>query len=243
VTRPEYYDDCVDLIITGARQAAVTAEAAIPAQRREEKAPNAPLPAPPMAGPPVLAIGEDAVRQMITHAMANGGAGNVERIVAAKRQIEALPINRNVEPGPHQRARAANERGLRAFRDGQLGEAVQAFQSAYQLAPTDVEIVNNFGFAYLWNQDPEAAEPWLLLALVLAPGRVNAWVNLGEAYAKQGQRSMAIACMANGYRFSRNPAATRQFLQTLVDDEKQDPDIREAARQTLQLNIGQVGRE
>ena len=46
---------------------------------------------------------------------------------------------------------------------------------------TDVEIVNNFGFAYLWNQDPEAAEPWLLLALVLAPGRVNAWVNLGEA--------------------------------------------------------------
>ena len=54
---------------------------------------------------------------------------------------------------------------------------------------------------------------------------------------------MAIACLANGYRFSRNPDATRQFLQTLADDEEQDPAIREAARQTLQLSIGQVGRE
>jgi Flp pilus assembly protein TadD len=132
---------------------------------------------------------------------------------------------------------------LRAFREGQLEEAVQAFQAAHQFAPTDVEIVNNFGFAYLWNQDPEAAEPWLLLALVLAPERVNAWVNLGEAYAKQGQRSMAIACMANGYRFSRNQAATRQFLQTLADDENQDPEIRKAARRTLQLPLGQAGKD
>jgi len=120
---------------------------------------------------------------------------------------------------------------------------VQAFQSAYQFAPTEVEIVNNFGVVYLWSQDPEAAGPWLLLALVLAPERVNAWVNLGEAYAKQGQRSMAIACMANGYRFSSNQAATRQFLRTLADDEHQDPEIREAARQTLQLPLGQAGKD
>ena len=243
VTRPEYYDDCVDLTITGARQAEITAEVTTPAQRPQAKAPGVPVPAPPMAGPPALAAGEDAVRQMITYAMAGGGAGDVEGIMAAMRRIEALPLDRSVEPGAHQRARAANERGLRAFRDGQLGDAVQAFQSAYQLAPTDVEIVNNFGFAYLWSQDPEAAEPWLLLALVLAPERVNAWVNLGEAYAKQGKPSMAIACMANGYRFSRNQGATRQFLQTLASDEKQDPEIREAARQTLQLLLGQTGKD
>jgi Tfp pilus assembly protein PilF len=243
VTRPEYYDDCVDLTITGAQRAGVTAEVTAPAQRPEAKTPRVSLSAPPMAGPPALAAGEDAVRQMITHAMAHGGAGDVEGIMAAKRQIEALRLDQRVEPAARQRARAANERGLRAFRDGQLGDAVQAFQSAYQLAPTDVEIVNNFGFAYLWSQDPEAAEPWLLLALVLAPERVNAWVNLGEAYAKQGKRNMAIACMANGYRFSKYPGATRQFLQTLAGDEKQDPEIREAARQTLQLPLAQTGKE
>jgi hypothetical protein len=238
VTRPEYYDECVDVTILGARQAAVTAETTASAPRRDDKAQGIPLPAPPMAGPSVLAAGEDAVREMITHAMARGGAGEIEGIAAAKRRIEALPLNRYLEPSTHQRARAANERGLRAYREGRLEDAVQAFQSAYQLAPTDAEIVNNFGFAYLWNRDPEAAEPWLLLALVLAPGRVNAWVNLGEAYAKQGQPSMAVACMANGYRFSRNQAATWKFLQTLADDEKQDAVVREAARQTLQLPFG-----
>src|SRR5919202_1943591 len=98
-TRPDYYDECVDLTITGARQAAVTAEADTSERRREDEAPGAPLPAPPMAGPPVLAAGEDAVRRMISYAMADGGAGDVEGIMAAERQIEALPLDRHVEPG------------------------------------------------------------------------------------------------------------------------------------------------
>ena len=101
--------------------------------------------------------------------------------------------------------------------------------------------VLNFGYAYLRHHDPEAAEPWLLLALVLAPGRVNAWVNLGQAYAKQGQRSKAVACLANGYRFSKNQAATRQFLHKLAEDE--DDEVREAARQTLQLPLVQAGKD
>ena len=190
-----------------------------------------------------MAAGEDAVRQLISYAMANGGAGNAQAIMAVKRHIEALPLNRDVEPGAHQRARAANDRGLNVLHEGRMAEAVQAFQAAYQLAPADVEIVNNFGYAYLRNHDPGAAEPWLLLALVLSPGRVNAWVNLGQAYAKQGQHSMAVACLANGYRFSRNQTATRQFLQKLADDEDEDAAVREAARQTLQLPLVQAAKD
>ena len=40
-----------------------------------------------------------------------------------------------------------------------------------------------------------------------------------------------------------DPKATRQFLQTLADDDKQDPEIREAARQTLQLPLAQTGKD
>jgi Flp pilus assembly protein TadD len=69
--------------------------------------------------------------------------------MAVKRRIEALPLDRHVEPGARQRARAANEHGLLVLREGNMAEAVQAFQTAYQLAPTDVEIANNFGCAYL----------------------------------------------------------------------------------------------
>jgi Flp pilus assembly protein TadD len=234
INRPEYYDDCVDLTIAGAHQATVTAESPPAPQRREEHASGSSL-----AGSPVLATGEGAVRQLI--AMADAGSGNAEALMAVKRQIEALPLNRHVDPGAHERARAANERGLQTLREGHMAEAVQAFQAAYQLAPTDVEIVNNFGYAYLRNHDPEAAEPWLLLALVLAPGRVNAWVNLGQAYAKQGRHGMAVACLANGYRFSRNQPATRQFLQKLAEDE--DEEVREAARQALQLPLLQAGKD
>ena len=240
VTRPEYYDNCADLTITGAHQAPVTTASPIGPQRPEDQGPDVPHPAPPVAGPPAVATGEDAVRQLITYAMADGGKGDAEAILAVKRQIEALPLNRHVEPGVHQRARAANERGLHVLREGNMAEAVQAFQTAYELAPTDVEIVNNFGYAYLRHHDPEAAEPWLLLALVLAPERVNAWVNLGQAYAKQGQHNMAVACLANGYRFSKNQTATRQFLQKLAEDGDEDEAVRKAARQTLQLPLVQA---
>jgi hypothetical protein len=243
ITRPEYYDECADIIITGAHQAVVMAESRVGPPRPVDQAADVSRPAPPLAGPPALATGEDAVRQLISYAMADGGAGNAEAIIAAKRHIEALPLNRDVEPGAHQRARAANDRGLNVLRDGHMADAVQAFQAAYQLAPTDVEIVNNFGYAYLRQHDPGAAEPWLLLALVLAPGRVNAWVNLGQAYAEQGQHSIAVACLANGYRFSKNQTATRQFLQKLADDEDQDEAVRNAVRDTLRLPFVRAAKD
>ena len=133
----------MDLTIIGAHQATVMAASPPGPQRREDQVPGAVLPAPPMAGPPALASGEDAVRQMILAAMADGGGGNAKAILTGKHQLEALPLNRHVEPSAHQRARAANERGLHALREGHMAEAVQAFQAAYHLAPTDVEIVNN----------------------------------------------------------------------------------------------------
>lgn len=133
VTHPEYYDECADLRIIGARQVqpAVTAQSPMKPQRREEQAPDAPRPAPPMAGPAALATGEDLVRQLISYAMADAGVGNTEAIMTLKRQLEALPLNRHVEPGAYQRARAANERGLQILREGRFQEAVQAFHSAY----------------------------------------------------------------------------------------------------------------
>jgi Flp pilus assembly protein TadD len=240
ITRPEYYNDCADLTITGAHQATVTAESPTGSP---DQAPGASRPEPPLGEPPALAAGEDAVRQLISYALADGGAGNAEAIMAVRRHIEALPLNRNIEPGAHQRARAANDRGLELLHEGHMAEAVQAFQAAHQLAPTDVEIVNNFGYAYLQDHDPGAAEPWLLLALVLSPGRVNAWVNLGQAYAKQGEHSIAVACLANGYRFSKNQTATHQFLQKLADDEDQEAAVRKAARQTLQLPLVQAAKD
>jgi Tfp pilus assembly protein PilF len=243
VTRPEYYDNCADLIIIGAHQASILTASPMGPPLPTDQGPSASQPAPLVAAPPALASGEDAVRQMIAYAMIDGGNGNAEAIMALKRQIKALPLNRHVEPVAHLRARIANEHGLLVLREGDMAEAVQAFKTAYELAPADAEIVNNFGYAYLRNHDPEAAEAWLLLTLVLAPERVNGWVNLGQAYAKQGQLDMAVACLANGYRFSKNQTATRQFLSKLAENEDEDEQVRKAARQTLQLSLLQTGKD
>jgi hypothetical protein len=242
VTRPETYDQCADIRITGAQQVAITA-ATVPAPQHEVGQTSAASRS-ELLGPGQIALitGEDAVRRMLSASMANDGNGNVDGIMEAKRQIEALPLKRNLEPAAHQQARAANDRGLQLLRIGNMTEAVQAFKAAYELAPTDVEIVNNFGYAYLQHNDPEAAEAWLLLAVVLAPERVNAWVNLGESYARQGEHRMAVACLANGYRFSKHQAATRQFLIELADKEDEDADVRKAAHQTLQLSLLQTNK-
>ena len=241
VTRPEIYDQCADVRIAGAQQEDMTI-ATVPApERRVEQTSTSARRVMLGAEPVALSTGEDAVRRMITASMANGGEGDLNAIIATKHVIETLPLNRRLDPAAHQQARAANDRGLWLLRAGDMSQAVQAFKAAYELAPADVEIVNNFGYAYLQHDDPEAAEAWLLLALVLAPERVNAWVNLGESYARQGEPRMAVACLANGYRFSKNQTATRQFLAKLAVKEDEDEAVREAARKTLRLSLLKTG--
>jgi hypothetical protein len=237
VARPEIYDQCADVRITGAQQEAV-AIAAVPAPERRVEQTSSPDRRVMLGAEPVaLSTGEDAVRRMITASMANSGEGDLGAVMAAKHDIETLPLKWHLDPAAHQQARAANDRGLSLLRAGDMSQAVQAFKAAYELAPADVEIVNNFGYAYLQHDDPEAAEAWLLLALVLAPERVNAWVNLGESYARQGEPRMAVACLANGYRFSKNQAATRQFLAELAVKEDENEAVREAARKALRLSL------
>jgi Flp pilus assembly protein TadD len=241
ITRPEIYDQCADVRITGAQQEDMTTATVPVPERRVEQTSTSGRRVRLGAEPVALSTGEDAVRRMITASMANGGEGDLNAITISKQVIETLPLKRGLEPAAHQQARAANDRGLRLLRAGDMSQAVQAFKAAYELAPEDVEIVNNFGYAYLQHDDPEAAEAWLLLTLVLAPERVNAWVNLGEAYARQGEPRMAVACLANGYRFSKNQTATRQFLVKLAVKEDENEAVREAVRKTLRLSLLKTG--
>jgi len=124
---------------------------------------------------------------------------------------------------------------VKYLRGGQADEAVQAFKSAYRLGPTDGEIVNNLGYAHLNRDEPQAAEPLLLLALVLEPGRANAWANPGESYAKQGRRSQAPARLARAYRCSKNRDATRQFFSKWAEDDAHH--MSEIARRVLALRL------
>ena len=130
-----------------------------------------------------ITAGQHDIQQMIKSAMARGGMDNEEEILAAKRRIEARRPSRPTDPDARRQARAANEQGRGALQESRVADAVQAFQAAYKANPTDVEIINNLGFAYLFQSDLQAAELWLLRALILSPGRSIAWANLGHVYA------------------------------------------------------------
>ena len=199
------------------------------------------LPSPPVGPLSDAAPGHNDVRQMISYAMTKGGVDHEADIAAAKRRLEALALKRQSDPGRRKQARDTNGKGLEYIRAGQWSEAVQAFQAAYTADPTDIEIINNLGYAHLRHGNAPAAEPVLLRALIFAPGRSSAWANLGETYAKQGNLQAAVACFAHAYRFSSNQDTTRTFLQTLSED--QDDKVRTAARQALQLQLQSLSKD
>jgi tetratricopeptide (TPR) repeat protein len=210
----------------------------LPAEARVGSVPPA---SPPAAPPLETAAGQNDVRQMMTYAMTKGGVDHEAEIAAAKRRLEAHTPLRRADPGARRQARAANERGRSALQESRGAEAVQAFQAAYTADPTDVEIINNLGYAYLFQGDLQTAEVWLLRALVLLPGRSIAWANLGHVYAAEGNLRGAVACFANAYRFALRKEPMRKSLESLARDNENDK-VREAAGQALQLPLVQAAQ-
>jgi tetratricopeptide (TPR) repeat protein len=193
------------------------------------------VPSPPAARPLDITTALTAVQRMITAAMADGGVQQEEEISDAKRRIETLNLKGRLTPVSRKRARDANEKGLKYIRDGQFAEAVEAFRAGQEADPTDIEITNNLGHAYLRQDDVHAAEQWLLQALMLAPGRSSAWADLAQTYAKQGNLTSARACFAHAYRFSRNTDTTRRVLEGFTTDA--NTHVAAAATQALQFPL------
>jgi Flp pilus assembly protein TadD len=180
---------------------------------------------------------EKEIRTMLTLAMTDGGISHEREIQETKNRIDALQVLLKEDVKKQAQAKDHNTQGVQYLAEGRLPEALHEFEEAYRLAPNSVEVVNNLGYAHLRNSHLVEAEQLLVQTLTLAPGRTNAWANLGQTYALQGKRQEAVACFANGVRFSRNQAVTRQFLWKLTESAEEDDSVKEAAKQTLQLAL------
>jgi tetratricopeptide (TPR) repeat protein len=154
-----------------------------------------------------------------------------EKLMDVKRRAEeSLPPKR----GNRKTARAANDRGLAYLQSGRISEAIGAFQEAHQANPADIEIVNNLGYAYLLNNDPDSAEAYVLIALTMQPERSAAWGNLGQIYVKKGQIPAAVASFSNAYRFSRDLNQTHSYFLGWMEKEN-DVNLRQALWQATQI--------
>jgi Flp pilus assembly protein TadD len=84
---------------------------------------------------------------MMMLASTAGDMGREADILAAKSRIEALNIKDRFERKDRRKARQENEKGIKYLQDGQMAEAVTAFQTASYMDSSDVEIINNLGSA------------------------------------------------------------------------------------------------
>lgn len=153
------------------------------------------------------------LRQMFSLSLQAGGHGRDTEIAAAKREIEAYETRPG--HGDQKAARTLNEQGLSALRSGEPAKAAKRFVAAHSLDPADVEVLNNLGYAEFLAGAPDAGLH-LVSALILDPGRVNAWVNLGQLFARGQATSEAVACFSLALRFATKPAKTLQYLRDLA---------------------------
>lgn len=154
-------------------------------------------------------------------------------------QLRDLPRSPRVKSD---RGRLLNDAGLEAVRRNAFHEAAERFAEAFREDPGDVEVANNLGFALLSTQNFDEAEQYLLLTLLLAPTRSLAWESLARLYALRGAEQPAFGCFLNAYRFSRNQAATRKFLERLTESNP-DETVRMTAARALRSPMLSAGAE
>jgi Tfp pilus assembly protein PilF/uncharacterized protein YecT (DUF1311 family) len=153
-----------------------------------------------------------------------GMIGDDNSIMVSKQYLENLP---KPTKGDRKAARKINEEALKLIQSQQYDQAVPLFAKASQTDPSDVEILNNYGFVLMMSNNLSQAETVLIKTLIMKPDRTSAWSNLGYAFALQGKEDMATACYMNAYRFSKNPEKTLQFFKDQLAHEN-NPNLRSA---------------
>jgi len=152
---------------------------------------------------------------------------NVDRLVASTR-----PSNPLAERGDRKAARAANAQGLALLNQHQYEAAIAAFSAGIKADPSDVEIINNLGFAYISVDRSNEAIDTLAVALLAVPDRSSAWANLSEAFSQLQNENASIGALRLAARFSGNREKTTEYLRKVSSDHPQ-PIYRSAAARVL----------
>ncbi len=156
--------------------------------------------------------------------------GDIEQVQNFRAQIESSPP---IPGGNRKTARSMNTEGLRYLSQQKNAEAVATFSAAMKIAPGDVEVINNLAYAYLRDGDIQGAKKFAIHALAIVPTRSAAWANLAEAFAIEGNDAQAVTSLELAYRFSRDTAITRKFIEKLAED-SENANIRRVALRAVE---------
>jgi len=119
---------------------------------------------------------------------------------------------------PSSRAYELDRQGQQFYREKKYDLALDAFQRAVQLKPSDPVLLNNLGFIYYKMGRYDDAATWLEKTLQADPKRKEAHGNIAELYLKMGRRSEAKAHYEQFLALwpnSPKAAEVREILKTL----------------------------
>jgi hypothetical protein len=196
----------------------------VPAAPVEQK-PVASPPAVPPAPAPTIASTSEAVMAMV----AASRVGNNADILSAKIKLDSFP---RPDRGDRKIAREKNTQGLALLKANTFGAAIERFSEGAKFDPSDVELVNNLGYAMVMAGRLPEARKTLVDAIALDSSRAAAWANLAQAFAKGGEEESAVATFLITFTFSKSQLKTVEFLKGLADGDP-DPKVKAAAAKAL----------
>lgn len=154
------------------------------------------------------------IGRMLDSATENNWAG-VDQLAASISQSGQVTGDRDT-------ARTENANGLAALRQGDVKDALGSFAQAIKADPSDVEAINNYGYALIKSGQNGAAVRALGQALMLVPTRTDAWTNLSEAIAGSDP-DQAVSVLRLAYYFSSNRDHTVKYLQNVASYNEDKP--------------------
>lgn len=107
-------------------------------------------------------------------------------------------------PSPSDTAAAANDEGMRLYKEKRYADAAAKFTAASSLQPGSALFANNAGFAYFRMGQNDEAVQWFQKAITNDPKRAIAYLNLGDAYVNLQKKTEAKAAYEKFLALSPN---------------------------------------
>ena len=166
-----------------------------------QTAPSAPIataPAAPLSLPAPMPLPSER-STLVAQILPLASAGNWPKLEAL---VQTLKSAIAIQPGDRRLSRAGNAEGLQLLRNGNAAGAALLFRRAWAADPSDVEVVNNLGYALMQAGQLKDALTTLEQVIAMAPDRTNAWANYSETLALTGNESGAAAALRIALRYS-----------------------------------------
>jgi tetratricopeptide (TPR) repeat protein len=163
----------------------------------------------------------------LVQAVNSGNWQDVDKLVALNKASSQPP-----ERGDRKAARAANTQGLAFLGRQEYEAAITAFSDGVKADPSDVEVLNNLGFAYLASNRSTDGIKTLVDLLSATPDRSSAWANLSEGLSQISNENGSLGALRLAVRFSANRDRTTEYLKRISTTHSQ-PIYRSVAARVL----------